>query len=136
MKRKRKIKPSDKNRSRVGWYIATYVERFEWEGEDRSNLKRRCNAWRNAILVRAKTPEQAYKRAIYWATLTKDTPWRNRKGRAGKLIFEGITSLVPVYDELGDGAELIWWKHDNITVARLRKMVLRKNQLEVLRKQQ
>jgi hypothetical protein len=128
----KKSRPFDKNRSPVGWYVATYVERFEWEGEDRSNLKRRCNAWRNAILVRAKTPEEAYTRSIRLAKLG-DTPWHDAKGRKGRLLFEGLISLLPIHDELEDGAELIWWRHDNVAVESVKKMVKSKKNLEAFR---
>ena len=133
MKKSPKSKPFEKNRSPVGWYIATYVERFEWEGENRSNLKRRCTAWRNAILVRARTPEEAYRRSIRLAKLG-DTPWHDAKGRKGRLFFEGLTNILPIYDELKDGAELIWWKHHNVTVGSVKKMVRSKKHLEVFRK--
>ena len=135
MKKSPQSRRFDKNRSPGGWYVATYVERFEWEGENRSNLKRRCNAWRNAILVRAKTPEEAYARSIRLAKLG-DTPWHDAKGRKGRLLFEGLTSLLPIYDELEDGAEVFWWKHNKVAGGSINKLVRSKKNLEGFRKGQ
>ena len=53
-----------RNRTRHGWWIASYLERFEYYDEDTSNLKRRCRAWENTILIKARTREEAWRKAM------------------------------------------------------------------------
>ena len=127
-------KHRDKNRSPVGWYVATYVERFAFADENDANPRRRCRAWKNAILVRARTPEEAYRRALGIATANADCPWTNHRGVSGKLVFEGFTNLVPLYDALEDGAELAWWDFSNVAVSTVKRMVKPKHRLEVFTK--
>src|SRR6478672_13717402 len=42
-----------RNRSPYGWWIATYLERFEYDDENKRNSGRRCLAWENTVLIRA-----------------------------------------------------------------------------------
>ena len=128
------VKKWDQNRSPVGWYLATYMERFEFEGEDKSNLRRRCRAWENTILVKAATPSEAYRSAVRHAKITEKTPWKNSRGENGRLVFEGLTHLVPIYDALEDGAEVCWNDHQNVSVQKIKSMVTAKHNLEAFRK--
>ena len=52
------------NRSPHGWWIGSYVERYEFNDEDRSNLNRRCDAYENTIIFKAKNREDAYRKLI------------------------------------------------------------------------
>ena len=122
-----------KDMSPVGWYVAAYIERFEFEGEDKLDLKRRCRAWKNTILVRASDPEQAYRRARYWAALGVGGRWKNNKGARGRMIFEGLTMLLPVYDKIKDGCEVIWTDYRSRSVRTIKSMVSSKRELEVFR---
>jgi hypothetical protein len=134
MKSSRPAKKWDRNRSPVGWYVATYIERFEYEGENKTNLRRRCRAWENMILVKASTPAQAYRRAVQLAKKGGNLPWTNSRGEDGKLIFEGLTQLLPVYDELEDGAEICWTDHANTSVQKVKRMIKKKTELAAFQK--
>jgi len=46
-------------------------------------------------------------------------------------VFEGLISLLPIYDELKDGAEIIWVEHENKTIGKVRSWVRHKHELEV-----
>ena len=133
MKSARPAKKWDRNRSPVGWYVATYIERFEFEGEDKKNPRRRCRAWESMILVKASTPEQAYRRALRHVAGSEDPSWTNGRGERGRLIFEGLTELVPVYDPLEDGSEICWTDHQNFSVQRIKGMIKKKEELSVFR---
>lgn len=123
------------NISPAGWYAATYLLRFEFEDEDKRNLNRRCRAWKNMILVRGKTPEDAFTKAQQIArSESEDSGWRDARGIPGKLIFEGFTSFLPVYDELEDGCEIAWWDYPNRSVRTIRAMVKRKSQLQIFQR--
>ena len=112
-----------------GWWVASYIERLEWSDEDGSNLRRRCLAWENTVLVKATNREQAYRRAMAIGRQSSGR-FRNLNGRVGEWRFEGLTSLLPIYDKLENGAEIMWVEHENRTVARIKRMVKRKRELE------
>jgi len=125
-----------KNISPVGWYIASYLERFEFPDEDTSNVDRRCHAWENTIIIKADTPEEAYQKVIREATLTQDTAWTRGDGvKGGRLIFEGLTSLLPVYDALEDGAELFWRNIPSSKVKTVQSRIKSKAELEAFSKE-
>ena len=44
-------------------------------------------------------------------------------GRAGTWRFEGLTTLLPVYDELEDGSEIVCREHRSRTVRKIRQLV-------------
>jgi hypothetical protein len=120
-----------RNRSPHGWWIASYLERFEYHDENRRNPGRRCLAWENTILVKARDREAAWRKALAWGRLSNGNEASNvRTGRKGVWRFEGLTSLLPVYDALADGAELMWTEHSGRTVRSIRAMVKKKTELE------
>lgn len=131
------IKKYDKNVSPVGWYIASILMRCEWYDEDKSNLNRRCTAWENQILIKAKTPTEAYSKAIKHGKFDEkhSEMWdRDNEDRKGKWHFEGLTSLLPIYHELEDGAEIIWTSYENRSVKKVKSWVSPKEKLEVFDK--
>lgn len=120
-----------RNHSPYGWWIATYIERASWDDEPNLSPNSRCLAWENTILLQAPDREAAYAKAISLASQYSpefDDISRNRKGH---WVFEGLTSLLPIYDELEDGAEILWVEHQDRTVGEIRSWVKRKEQLEV-----
>ena len=121
-----------RNRSPHGWWIASYLERFEYEDEDRSSPDRRCLAWENTILVQARTREQAWRKAMAFGRLGEGSQgWNAKTGRKGAWHFEGLTSLLPIYDELEDGAEVLWQEHAGRSVRKIKGLVKRKRELSV-----
>ena len=131
MKKRARTGIPHRNRSPHGWWIASYLERFEYHGENRRNAGRRCLAWENTILVRARDREAAWRKALAWGRLSDGNEASNiRTGRKGVWRFEGLTSLLPLYDRLEDGAELIWTEHSGRTVRSIRALVKTKKQLE------
>jgi hypothetical protein len=120
-----------RNRTRHGWWLASYLERFEYYDEDRRNLNRHCLAWENTILIKARTREEAWRKAMAQGRLSEGSEaWDSETGRKGAWHFEGLTSLLPIYDRLEHGAEIIWVKHAGRTVKRIRALVKSKHELE------
>src|SRR6185295_8924771 len=94
-----------RNKSPVGWWIASYLERFEYEDETQADQNRRCLAWENTILIKAKNRETAFLKAERVGQQGEGNEgYRITDGRKGKWRYEGLTSLLPIYEELGDGA--------------------------------
>ena len=127
----RRGKIPHRNRSPHGWWIASYLERFEYDDEDRRQLNRRCLAWENTILVKARNRHEAWRKAMARGRLGDRSQARNvTSGRTGVWRFEGLTSLLPIYDRLEDGAELLWVEHAGRTVRSIRALVKPKRLLE------
>jgi hypothetical protein len=126
--RKRKYKSKDI--SPVDWYIASYIHRFIVIGEDNEDLKKRFLAWKNTIIIKAKSPDEAYKKAI---KIGKQgcKPYTNTDGERVRFVFEGLTTLLPIYEDLEDGAEILWAEHKNRSLKKIRRWIKSKKELEV-----
>jgi Domain of unknown function (DUF4288) len=122
----------DKNKSPVGWYVASLLMRFEWYDEDQDNLDRQCLAWENQVLIKADTPEEAYAKAFKRGQSDAGGEmWEaDNEARKGIWKFEGFTSLLPIYDELEDGSEITWTTHENKSVEKIQSWVKAKEELE------
>lgn len=119
--------------SPVNWYIAGIMLRFEVNGENNGNLNRRCVAWENQHLVKAKNPDEAYKKALKIGK-ESESEYINTDGESVKWIFEGLTTLIALFEELEDGAEIIWIEHENKAFRTIRSRVKSKENLEVFQK--
>jgi Domain of unknown function (DUF4288) len=132
-KSKNKTEKSEVFISPVDWYIAGIMLRFEVVNEQKINLESRCIAWENKHLVKAKHPEQAYEKALKIGQESEDE-YVNTDGENVKWIFEGLTTLVAVYEELEDGAEIIWIEHENKAIKAIKKRVKTKEHLEAFQR--
>jgi hypothetical protein len=77
-------------------------------------------------LVRARNRDEAYRKALVMGraghpSKTKDGEWR----------FAGISMLLPIYEDLDDGAEILWNDRGLMTMTGLKKLVKAKGQLPV-----
>ncbi len=127
---------NDVNKSPVGLYVARILIRFEFYDEDKNNVNRHCQAHENEILVKADTQKEAYKKALQFVKLAKSEGYTTdgKNKRKGKWLFEGLTSLVAIYNELDDGAEIAWNKYQNKTVRKVKSWVKQNEDLEVFQK--
>ena len=73
--------------SPVNWYIAGIMIRFEVVGENKINLKCRTTAWENQHLIKAKNPDEAYKKALKIGK-ESESEYINNDGESVKWIFE------------------------------------------------
>ncbi len=124
----------DKNTSPYGWWVAVTVERFQFDDEDLNNMRRRCRAFTNTIILKATDREQAYSKAVEYGELGIDgkSDWSDEKGRKGRWVFEGLSSLMPIYEEFDpDGSEISFVDDVGITVGRVKSWVREKHELEV-----
>ena len=107
------------------------MERFEFYDELKSNPNRRCLAWENTILVKARNRDDAYKKATSLGKASDGTEAWFGSGRKGAWRFEGLTMLLPIYEELEHGAEILWDEHVGRSVKSIRAMVRTKRELAV-----
>lgn len=122
-----------RNKSPYGWWLVSYIVRFEYRGLRPKSPRSKCLAWENTIIVRAKSREVAYRKAISCAKLGCGNYERYGQppGRLGKWVFEGFTSMNPIYEPLEHGSEISWTEHRGITLGKLRKHLKPKSKLEV-----
>ena len=95
--------------SPVGWYVGTYQLRFvEINDKRRNDPKRRFLTWENTALVKAKSLREAHQKLV---KLGK-RPTKPYKGGADAVdvrwLFEGVIELLPVYEKIEDGGEIMW----------------------------
>ena|SRR2546422_3548997 len=105
----RRVKRWDKNVSPVGWYIASYVLRFvELAWKNINDPEERVLAWENTVLVKARSLSHAYDKTVAIATGHTKPYKGGRKGVDVRWIFEGVTEILPVYEQIEDGSEIMW----------------------------
>ncbi|HXJ35264.1 MAG TPA: DUF4288 domain-containing protein, partial [Candidatus Eisenbacteria bacterium] len=98
----------------------------------RTNLARRCVAWENTVLVRARTREEAFRKAVALGRLSNGhEACDSDSKRRGAWRYEGLTELLPVYEKLEDGAEISWTEHSGRSVKKIKSLVKRKRDLGV-----
>lgn len=122
-----------RNRSPVGWWIASYIQRLEWKDSPPRTSRSRCLAWENTIVIKATDRQSAHRKAIRFGKRSANDKWETLgepPGRLGRWVFEGITSLLPIYEPLDDGSEILWNEHSSITIESVRRRVRPKLSLE------
>lgn len=121
----------DKNISPVGWYIGTYLARFI-ENEDSSNndLEARFATWENTVIVKAEDLEEAYDK-VEKIGVEHGEPYKG--GKEGILVrweYLGIVELLPIYEEIEDGSEIMWASNYPRKLKNLQGMVKSKNEFQ------
>ncbi len=115
---------NDKNISPVGWYVGSYLVRFiELNEEGNEDLENRFLTWENTIIVKATNLEEAYDKIVKVANEGAAPYKGGPDGVPVQWVLEGVTSLLPIYEELEDGAEIMWAEHNPKKLKNIRKMV-------------
>jgi hypothetical protein len=106
----------------VQWFIAILVEELRVL-ETGGNV-----IWKNFHLIRAHDPETAYQKALEIGTRLRDE-YKNSDNQTVKTFFRGIAQLLPVYEELEDGAEILFESEENVPEDRIISMAKPKEEL-------
>ena len=120
----------DANRSPFGWYVGSYLVRFvEIQAAGNNDRRRKFRSWENTVLVKARSLEHAYAKVTKLGR-AQTRPYRGGpKGFPVRWIYLGVTDLLPVYETLRDGAEIMWTERSPMTVKTLRRLVKSKRTL-------
>jgi hypothetical protein len=120
----------DKNISPVGWYVASYLIRFtEINDPNNENQEERFISWENTVIVKAIDLDEAYEKAVKIAHETTEPYLGGPDAVPVQWVFEGITELLPIYEELEDGAEIMWAEHKPRKLKNLQKLVRSRNEI-------
>lgn len=112
-----------KDISPVGWYVGSYQLRFieinDASGKD--NPEGEFLVWENTIIVKANDMDEAYSKVIAVAQSATE-PYKGGPGGVPvQWVFEGVTDLLPIYEPLEDGAEIMWAEHEGVKLRELRQ---------------
>lgn len=120
-----------KNIAPYGWYVGSYLLRFialAEEGND--DPERRFLSWENTVLVRASDLDEAYDKIVKIG-MDNTEPYKGGPGGIDvQWVFEGVTEILPIYEEIEDGSEIIWAKHKPRKLKNLRQWVRKKGEFE------
>ncbi len=75
-------------------------------------------------MIRARNREEAYRKAVRIGSEGHPI-----KTKGGEWRFAGISTLLPVYERLEDGAEILWADRGPLSVKSIKKLVRSKRQL-------
>ena len=120
----------DETISPVGWYIGTYLLRFaETDKVKNLNPEARYIFWENTRIVKAKSLSKAYDKLVKAAQREIKTYADGSEEDPVKWVFEGVVDLLPIYESLEDGAEIMYREHTRTKLKNLRKLVRSKDEL-------
>ena len=124
------MKKYDRNQAPFGWYIGSYVLRFiERRAQGNNNPRKKFLAWENTVIVKAKNLSHAYDKIV---TLGKKQTKPYKGGPDGidvQWLFEGVTRVLPIYEELKDGAEIMWAEYEGTSLRKIRSWAKSKAQV-------
>jgi len=122
---------ADKNISPVGWYVGSYIIRFiELNETSNDDLEKRFTAWENTRIIKAKNLDEAYDKLVKEAMLGCEPYKGGPDGVPVQWTFEGVTELLPIYEEMEDGSEIMYREHNPKKLKNLRKLVRKKNEFQ------
>jgi len=85
--------------------------------------------WENTRIVKAKNLSQAYDKLVKAAQLDTKAYVDEGEELPVKWVFEGVVDLLPIYESLEDGAEIMYREHTRTKLKNLRKLVRSKAEL-------
>lgn len=90
--------------------------------------ERKFLTWENTILVRAKDLDEAYDKTVH-VGMQATGPYKGgpAPGVDVEWLFEGVLDILPVYEAIEDGAEILWAERTR-KLANVRKDVRRRGE--------
>ena len=121
----------DKNISPVGWYVGTYLARFiELQDELNQDPEKKFATWENTVIVKAIDLDEAYDK-VEAIGIEHAEPYRGGKeGIPVQWEYMGITELLPIYEELEDGSEIMWASNYPRKLKNLKSLIKNKNEFQ------
>lgn len=119
----------NKSVSPVGWYVASYLVRFvELNSNNNNNPDSKFLAWENTVIVRADDLDAAYDKVVAIGMLDTKPYAGGPDAVPVQWLFEGVTELLPIYEDLDDGAEIMYREINPTKLKNLRKLIRQKGE--------
>ena len=122
----RQTKIPFRNQSRSGWWIFREVQQWVSRRQQKLTGDSRCLVWENTRLIRARNRDEAFRKATRLGQAGHPS-----QTLGGEWRFAGISMLLPVYEDIEDGAEILWVDRGQMPVRSIRKLVKSKRKLPV-----
>jgi hypothetical protein len=119
-----------KNISPVGWYVGSYLARFiELEDPLNNDPESRFSTWENTVIVKAVDLDEAFDK-IESIGIEHAEPYKGgSEGIPVKWEYLGVTEVLPIYEELEDGAEIMFTSRHPRKLKNLMCTVMKKGEL-------
>ena len=104
------------------WWLADLIVGFTIEGRSRQDVHY------DLTLVRADSPEQAYEKALAFGRRHEAT-YTNTDGQLVSVRFWGLRELMVIYDDIEDGAELLYEEEADVAEDRILASIKPKEKL-------
>ncbi len=119
----------DKNISPVGWYVCAYLLRFiETAASSNEDPDAKFLSWENTVLIQASSIDEAYEKTTKIGRQGTKPYKGGPQGVDVQWIFEGVTEILPIHEEIEDGAEIMWCERTPRKLKNLRKMIRAKHE--------
>jgi hypothetical protein len=110
------------------WYIAEIIEKCEPVNRNESQELRRVKTWGNFHIIKAESPKIAYDKALKIGK-NGEYKFNNSDNIEMEWIFIGIGNLIPIYEDIEDGSEIMWEDYGNISNKRAMRFPISKEKL-------
>jgi len=99
-----------------------------WVSDRQKQLRptSRCPVYENTRLLRAKSREEAYRKAISFARAGMPS-----RTNGGEWRSAGLSMLLPVYEKIEDGAEILWDDRRRMQLTKIKQLVKARHQFSV-----
>lgn len=111
------------------WFLADIVERAEMVGAAKTNPNRRCLTWINSVLIQALSIEEAYDKALKIGRENYSMRYKAASGKTCNWKVLGLSSLVPIYEDIEDGAEIGFTDEGSIAAKTSERMIKTKKEI-------
>ena len=118
-----------KIKNRRDWWLVSVCEQNEVVGADKRSPRRRPVTWVNTLLIKAPSLDAAYDKALRLKRAV-DGRYRAASGKTAYWKVLGVWDLVPVHEDIEDGAEMFWFDHTGMPLDTARRHLVTKAQLK------
>ncbi len=110
------------------WFVAEIIEKCEPVNRNETQELRRVQTWGNFHIIKAESPKKAYDKAV---KIGKDAEYKftNSDNLEMEWIFIGIGNLIPIYEDIEDGSEIMWENYGNISNKRAMRFPISEEKL-------
>jgi hypothetical protein len=122
----KKSKVPSRNQSPTGWWLYREVEQWVSDRQKKITANSKFPIWVNTRIIKAKNRDHAFSKAMKLSST--GYPMRTN---GGEWRFVGISQLLPIYEDLEDGAEIMWEDRGKLPIKSIKRLAKSKRQLVV-----